>query len=69
MKTVKLHVDGMMCQHCVAHVTQALNQIEGVSAQVSLEQKQAVCTLSEDMPVQTLVDAVTSAGYNVTQVE
>ena len=69
MKTVTLYVDGMMCQHCVAHVTQALNQIEGVSAQVSLEQKQAVCTVNGDVPVQTLVDAVTSAGYTVTRVE
>ncbi|WP_367926206.1 heavy metal translocating P-type ATPase [uncultured Ruthenibacterium sp.] len=68
MKTVKIQIDGMMCQHCVAHVTQALNQIPGVTAQVSLEEKQAVCSLDESVTVQQLKDAIAAAGYTVTGV-
>ena len=56
-------------RHCVAHVTQALTKIPGVDAQVSLENKEAVCTLTQDVSVQQLTDAVTEAGYSVTEVK
>lgn len=69
MKTVTLQIEGMMCPHCVAHVTQALTKIPGVDAQVSLENKEAVCTLTQDVSVQQLTDAVTEAGYSVTEVK
>ena len=65
----KLMIEGMMCNHCVAHVDKALNAIDGVSAQVSLEGKCAVCTLSKDVPDQVLKDAVTEAGYQVTAIQ
>ena len=32
-----IQVEGMMCQHCVAHVKNALEKIPGVQAEVSLE--------------------------------
>ena len=58
-----LRVKGMMCEHCVAAVTQALEGIDGVSASVSLEDKTASLTLSRDVPDSELVAAVTEAGY------
>ena len=62
-----IHVKGMMCAHCVAHVTKALEAL-GVTAQVSLEQGTAVVsgTLPDDA---ALTKAVTDAGYEVTGIE
>ena len=63
----KLNVEGMSCQHCVAHVTQALEAVEGVSkATVSLDEKSAVVELSSDVADSVLVDAVVQAGYEAT---
>ena len=66
-KTMK--IDGMMCSHCTGRVSQVLNAIDGVSAEVSLEEKQAVLTLSKDVPDDVLTKAVTDAGYTVTGIE
>lgn len=63
----KLNVEGMTCQHCVAHITQALEAVEGVSkATVSLDEKSAVVELSSDVADSALVDAVAQAGYEAT---
>lgn len=63
----KLNVEGMSCQHCVAHITQALEAVEGVSkATVSLDEKSAVVELSSDVADSALVDAVAQAGYEAT---
>ena len=66
-KTV-LKIDGMMCSHCTGRVSQALNAIDGVSAEVSLEDKAAYVTLSADVADDVLIQAVTDAGYTVTEV-
>lgn len=65
MKKV-LDIEGMMCQHCVAHVNKALSGIEGVKAvEVSLENKNAAVTLAADVSDDALVKAVVDAGYEV----
>lgn len=65
MKKV-LDIEGMMCQHCVAHVNKALSGIEGVEAvEVSLENKNAAVTLAADVSDEVLVKAVVDAGYGV----
>lgn len=69
MKKV-LHVEGMMCQMCVKHVTQALKNVAGVEdVDVSLETKTATVTLSTDVDGSVLAKAVTEAGYEVTGIE
>ena len=63
MKKV-LIVEGMMCAHCQAHVQKTLAGVEGViEAAVDLDSKQATVTLEKDVADQTLMDAVTEAGY------
>ncbi len=62
-KTMK--IEGMMCEHCKATVTKTLNAIEGVSAEVSLEDKCAYITLSQEVSDETLTAAITNAGYEV----
>lgn len=65
MKKV-LDIEGMMCQHCVAHVNKALSGIEGVEdVEVSLENKNAAVTLAADVSDEVLVKAVVDAGYEV----
>lgn len=67
MKTMK--IEGMMCPHCQAAVTKALNALDGVKAEVNLEEKtasiQAENTVSDDM----LKKAVEDAGYEVVSIE
>lgn len=66
----KLSVEGMMCQHCVAHVKKALEGIEGVEeAVVDLDSNSATAKLSADVADQVLVDAIVGAGYEAKVVE
>lgn len=66
----EIKVGGMMCQHCVAHVKEALEKLEGVSsAAVSLENGAAVVTLEQDVPAERLRQAVTEAGYEAGDVK
>ncbi len=67
-KTIK--INGMMCAHCVGHVSDALNSVDGVSANVSLDNGgEAVVTLSKDVSDDVLRQAVTDAGYEVTAIQ
>ncbi len=62
--TKTLSIQGMMCPHCVAHVSKALNAIPGVTATVDLASNSATVTGEAEDAV--LIQAVTDAGYTVT---
>ena len=48
-------IQGMMCAHCVSHVSRALNSLDGVTAVVTLEPAQAVITYAgEPLPLDLL---------------
>lgn len=68
MKKV-LKIEGMMCNHCTGRVEKALNDLDGVIAEVSLEGKSATVTLSKDVSDETLVQTVTDAGYEVVDIQ
>lgn len=68
MKKV-LKIEGMMCNHCTDRVEKALNDLDGVTAEVSLEGKSATVTLSKDVSDETLVQTVTDAGYEVVDIQ
>lgn len=64
-KTKVIQIEGMMCEHCVAHVKKALEAFDGVSAQVDLQSGTATVhgsTLPDDAK---LTEAVEQAGYKV----
>ncbi len=66
-KTLK--IEGMMCQHCVAHVTKALQGVNGVtSVEVNLKKKTAVVELGEAVENETLTAAIVDAGYEVKKI-
>ena len=64
--TKTILIDGMMCQHCVAHVSKALNALPGVTATVDLDSKSA--TVTGDVDDAALTNAVTEAGYTVVEI-
>lgn len=64
-----MYIDGMMCNHCTGTVSKVLNAIDGVSADVSLENKCAYVEISKEIADDVLVKAVTDAGYEVKSIE
>ncbi len=62
-------IEGMMCPHCSGRVHQVLNALEGVTAEVDLENKCAKITLSADVSDELLVQTVTDAGYQVIELK
>jgi copper chaperone CopZ len=60
--TTELTIDGMTCQNCVRHVTEALSSVRGVaSASVSLETRRA--SVHGEVEPFALIAAVEEAGY------
>ncbi len=63
-------IEGMMCAHCTGRVQKALEDIEGVeSVSMSLENKSAELTLGGEVADDVLREAVTQAGYEVTEIK
>lgn len=61
-----LNIEGMTCDHCVHHVTEALEGVAGVkSAKVSLKKKTAVVKFDDSVKLSELSEAVAKAGYQV----
>ena len=68
--TKTIRIEGMMCSHCEATVKKALEAVDGVvSAEASHEKKNAVVTLSKDVPNDVLKKAVEDKEYTVLGVE
>ena len=68
--TKTIHIEGMMCGHCEAHVKKALEAIDGVAeAQASHEKGTAVVTLTADVADEVLTKAVEEQDYKVVSVE
>ena len=66
-KTYVISIEGMMCQHCVAHVQKALEGVKGVkNVNVSLESNSA--TVEANAKAQQLSEAVANAGYTVVNI-
>jgi len=65
--TKTLKIEGMMCEHCAAHVKEALTAL-GVQADVELEGGKATVH-GGSLDDAQLTDAVARAGYKVTGIE
>lgn len=66
MRTMK--IEGMMCPHCQAAVTKALNALDGVKAEVNLEAKEASIEAADSVSDEVLKKAVQDAGYEVVSI-
>lgn len=68
IKTVK--IEGMSCGHCTARVSAALMGLDGVeNAEMSLENKTAVLTLSKDISDDVIRETVDDTGFDVVGIE
>lgn len=64
-----ISIEGMTCGNCVRHVTEALNELEGVtSVTVDLDGKKADVDAADSVSDDKLKEAVSEAGYKVTDV-
>lgn len=62
--TIELKVEGMMCNHCVMHVEQALKNVNGVTkVEVLLKKKKAIIECNNEVKKEDLIEAVVKAGY------
>ena len=61
----ELKIEGMMCQHCQKHVKDALNAMEGVSAEVDLENKSASVTADREISMDEFAGVIEEAGYTL----
>ncbi len=66
MNTIVIHVEGMMCPHCEAHVTKALLALPGVTdCKADYKAKTVTLTTSQDIPLATLHSTISAQGYEV----
>lgn len=65
--TKKVIIEGMMCNHCSGRVQQVLNEIDGVTATVSLEEKCA--TVTGNVSDETIKSVISNAGYTVVEIK
>jgi len=64
-QTIELNIEGMTCASCVGRVERALNKVAGVkSVSVNLANERAHLELIGQVDSQTLLDAVSKAGYS-----
>lgn len=61
---ITAEIKGMMCENCVAHVSHALADLDGIiKTEVSLEKQQAVLISLRPIPADAIRKAVEDAGY------
>ena len=61
--TVALEIGGMTCASCAARITNRLNKLEGVEANVNYATEQATVTVADGVTVDDLVAQVEAIGY------
>ncbi len=64
-KKYKLMISGMSCNHCKMTVEKALCSIDGVKAEVNLDEKCAYITAPENVDIIVLKKAVVDCGFDV----
>lgn len=66
----EISIEGMMCGHCVNHVTKALEGLEGVSkVEVSLDDNKAIIHTDNSVGDEAIKDVIVEAGYEVTGIK
>lgn len=67
-----IYISGMMCDHCAAHVKEALEAVPGVlKAKVSLMDKRATVHVTDEADEaddKAMFKAVVNAGYSVDKI-
>ncbi len=69
MKTIKIRITGMSCEHCARNAETALNALEGVTARVSLKEALAFVEVQDEIEERTLLAAIEAKGYGASLVK
>lgn len=65
----QINIDGMSCEHCVKHVTNALKELDQVTnVNVDLKGNHAVIDLSDEVSDKEIKDVIEDAGYDVVSI-
>lgn len=59
------YVEGMNCQNCVNRVTEAIQNIDGVSADVNLRGGRVIVSCEKDMDFSVIPPIIEALGYSV----
>ena len=66
----KILIEGMSCDHCIKHVTNALSDLDGVNnVEVNLAGNYAIITAANEVNDADISAALDDAGYDVVGVE
>jgi len=65
----KILLEGMSCNHCVNHVTEALKEIGATDVEVILDKKLATAEVREDITDEVIKEAIEEVGYEVISIE
>lgn len=60
-----LKIEGMHCDHCVKHVQNAINSIDGASAKVDLKTQTAEVSYDREINDDDLYHVIEKAGYHI----
>lgn len=60
-----IYINGMSCAHCSRRVENALNELDGVTATVNLEENCATLTLTKEVSEDAIREAVEDAGFTL----
>ena len=65
---MKIKIEGMMSDHCAAHVKEALAGIAGLS-RIEVDLKAGSASVQGSAPEAAIKAAIEDAGYDVTAIE
>ncbi len=66
----EIYIEGMHCMHCLKAVETALKNIDGVaSVKVDLENKVAHIAAKKEIEDSAIKNAVSEAGFSVTEIK
>lgn len=65
---MKITIEGMMCQHCVQHVIEALEDIDGLS-NINVNLQKGIATADGNVNAEIIHAAIDEAGYDVIAIE
>ena len=63
-----LKIGGMTCNHCVMHVTKALNGVAGVDEVIEVSLDRGEARVAGGADVNELIAAVKQAGYEASEI-
>ena len=69
MGDITIKINGMACNHCKMTVEKVLSEIDGVEkAEVNLENKEAVVTLTKEIENEIFKNVIEEAGIEFVEV-